>query len=777
MSNNIETKAENTFVFSGKLDDWKLSERKLQAVAERLGIQDALDKTKMSGIITKSQYETIRATEEANRSAEQVEQLELYGDNDEIIQEFIMGLVGKSKDTNIILQKLDETKTVDHPNGILITVVEELNGDIQTNEEVAYDIVVSRMEKVPYKNSKQYKDDTEKIIAKSNTVIKIENKERLKILRKAVAASDVEDRRQIVTDILEEQSKTNPSYKDVMRRIENIDDLTNMGDDDTEKKDKREKEVQLTAAGDRRNGGYRNYKERKHTGYQPKRQGGESGGNNYPRLQGRNNGNGGGRGQKNFGKCPHCQVTRQKDALTTPQINGSRTDSRIPIDTGILKPEDQAKEQEKGLSDILVDYGIGTETKTQEETAPHPEEEETDKEKEAEAEHPEEKMENNNNNIDLTTHYYQEFMVDGENRYILEVRKIGQDAVRHEGCGLDCTIWYNDVPLKDLEENKEFLKYVKEQRKNMGDNEFLNTPDGIHYAQYKVASPKTIWYEWKEYFSYLIAYNDSMKRQLRLDETMNDDEWIKWHAVNKKHQLEKRESKGYNTEYSGYNADDSSTESDDSSTTMPELIKRDDYSSSSEESSRMGIPDLEPRDDSTASSKDSMIGENVTVIHGQEENVSDLEHQMKYSDMWDKRPVGSLQDPEVQRDLASVNGSDPSVEVMTDNQRVQEANRANEEMADTIVEGTRVGIEIAVPRCDNVGLFQSRRRREYGFHDERSAETLVADGQQASTTYQRAIVMGASSARQYRIEESEDGETIYLWPADTSDDEDFHHAR
>ena len=55
MSNNIDTKAENTYVFSGKLEDWKLSERKLKAVAERLGIQDALDKNKMSGILTKSQ--------------------------------------------------------------------------------------------------------------------------------------------------------------------------------------------------------------------------------------------------------------------------------------------------------------------------------------------------------------------------------------------------------------------------------------------------------------------------------------------------------------------------------------------------------------------------------------------------------------------------------------------------------------------------------------------------------------------------------------------------
>ena len=36
------------------------------------------------------------------------------------------------------------------------------------------------------------------------------------------------------------------------------------------------------------------------------------------------------------------QVTRQKGALITPQIRGSRTDSRIPIDTGILTPEDQA---------------------------------------------------------------------------------------------------------------------------------------------------------------------------------------------------------------------------------------------------------------------------------------------------------------------------------------------------------------------------------------------------------------------------------------------------
>eukprot|EP00985_Skeletonema_marinoi_P020008 scaffold11691_cov76-Skeletonema_marinoi.AAC.3 len=421
MSNNIDTKAENTYVFSGKLEDWKLSERKLKAVAERLGIQDALDKNKMSGILTKSQYETIKAIDVANRNTRQVDQFKLYEDNEEIIGEFIMGLVGKSKDTNIILQKLDDTKTADHPDGILITVVEELNGDIQTNEEVAYDIVVSRMEKVSYKNSKQYKDDTERILAKSNTVIKIENKERLKILRKAVAASDVEDRRQIVNDIMEEQSKTNPSYKDVMRRIQNIDDLTNMGDDDTEKKDKREKEVQLTAAGDRRNGGYRNYKERKHTGYQQKRQGGESGGNNYPRSQGRNNGRG--QGQRNFGKCPHCHYPnpshppercfdnpankrkpnrfKNSDRYRNSDARGSSVDIQMN-QLDIEAPQNNkdielteantgfSKKQEKGLSDILADYGIGTKTKKQEETAPHQEGEETDKEEEAEAEQPEE---------------------------------------------------------------------------------------------------------------------------------------------------------------------------------------------------------------------------------------------------------------------------------------------------------------------------------------------------------------------------------------------------
>mmetsp|Transcript_31475 Transcript_31475/g.53720 ORF Transcript_31475/g.53720 Transcript_31475/m.53720 type:complete len:338 (+) Transcript_31475:189-1202(+) len=331
--------------------------------------------------------------------------------------------------------------------------------------------------------------------------------------------------------------------------------------------------------------------------------------------------------------------------------------------------------------------------KIEDRSAPHREGEETDKEEEeAEAEQPEEKMENNNDDIFLMTHYYQRVMVDRETRYILEDRKIGQDAVRYEGCGLDSTVWYNDVQFKDLEESKEFLKFVEEQRESMGEDEFLINSDGIHYSRFKVTSPNTRVDVLQEHINYLVAMND---------------EWIEWHAANRKHQLEKRESKGYNTEYSGYKADDSSTESDDSSTTMPELTRRDDSSSSSEESSRMGIPDLEMRDDSTASSKDSLIGENVMVKQGQEEIVSDLEHQMKYHEMWDGVPVGSLQDPVVQRDLASLKESDPSVEVMTDNQRAQEAKRAKEEMADAKVEGTRVGVEIAVPRYDTVGLFKS----------------------------------------------------------------------
>ena len=46
MNNNVDIKAENTYTFSGKTEDWKLSSRKLNAIARKQGWQDALDKIK-----------------------------------------------------------------------------------------------------------------------------------------------------------------------------------------------------------------------------------------------------------------------------------------------------------------------------------------------------------------------------------------------------------------------------------------------------------------------------------------------------------------------------------------------------------------------------------------------------------------------------------------------------------------------------------------------------------------------------------------------------------
>ena len=111
MNNNVDIKAENTYTFSGKTEDWKLSSRKLNAIARKQGWQDALDKTKMGTLITKSEYDTYKALGAANLTPGQASDVKLYEDNLELTNEFIMGLKGKSQHINVILQKLDDTKT------------------------------------------------------------------------------------------------------------------------------------------------------------------------------------------------------------------------------------------------------------------------------------------------------------------------------------------------------------------------------------------------------------------------------------------------------------------------------------------------------------------------------------------------------------------------------------------------------------------------------------------------------------------------------------------
>ena len=66
MNNNVDIKAENTYTISGKTEDWKLSSRKLNAIARKQGWQDALDKTKMGTLITKSEYDAHKANGAAN---------------------------------------------------------------------------------------------------------------------------------------------------------------------------------------------------------------------------------------------------------------------------------------------------------------------------------------------------------------------------------------------------------------------------------------------------------------------------------------------------------------------------------------------------------------------------------------------------------------------------------------------------------------------------------------------------------------------------------------
>lgn len=81
MNNNVDTKAENTYTFSGKTEDWKLSSRKLNAIARKQGWQDALDKTKMGTLITKSEYDTYKALDAANLTPGQANDVKLYEDN------------------------------------------------------------------------------------------------------------------------------------------------------------------------------------------------------------------------------------------------------------------------------------------------------------------------------------------------------------------------------------------------------------------------------------------------------------------------------------------------------------------------------------------------------------------------------------------------------------------------------------------------------------------------------------------------------------------------
>jgi hypothetical protein len=98
MNNNVDIKAENTYTFSGKTEDWKLSSRKLNAIARKQGWQDALDKTKMGTLITKSEYDTYKALGAANLTPGQANDVKLYEDN--------WSSGGRSRTRHVILEFL-----------------------------------------------------------------------------------------------------------------------------------------------------------------------------------------------------------------------------------------------------------------------------------------------------------------------------------------------------------------------------------------------------------------------------------------------------------------------------------------------------------------------------------------------------------------------------------------------------------------------------------------------------------------------------------------------
>lgn len=714
MNNNVDTKAENTYTFSGKTEDWKLSSRKLNAIARKQGWQDALDKTKMGTLITKSEYDTYKALGAANLTPGQASDVKLYEDNLELTNEFIMGLKGKSQHINVILQKLDDTKTDEYPDGVLITVVEELNGDMQMNEEVAQDIVITKLEKIVYNNAKQYKEDTEKVIAESNTIMQIENKERLKILRKAVAASAVDDKRQIIKDIMEEQSKTNPSFKETLRRMENLDDLANLEGYNAGKKDRKDKEIQLMAVGDRKEGGYRQHRERKQYGYQYRKQGGDNDRN--PKSQW-NQDEKGGRNRRKYGKCPHCE---HPNANHPPEKCFDNPANR-------KRPNKYKKADARGTS---VDIQM--------------------------------------NQLEVLLRF-----VDNEPK--------GSSATTSAGLTEE-----QNKRLQNIMADYGLTKHVKESESKMQDNtqdfnqhaqyDGQEEEETIQYAQDRITNPNTPYEEWKEYMLYLTSTSSSLQENLQLQE-MDESGWEEWYETNKRFQLQKREQEYQ--EATGYAADDSSMESE-SCKSMPVLVKRKECDDSTVSSDGLSMYSKESTE--VNKEKIELKAMNDVMNKATEEMISsDISTQMRYADMWDKYPHGSMEDPAVRRDLASINESPLSVEAMTDNQRIEEEIRATKATTDTKIIGIKIGTVIAVPHKDAVGLFVSRRRQEYGFHDERSEEMLVASGQETTPTYEEIVVLGMTSAKEYHIGESKDKKTLIMCPIYTSDEasdeEDFFLAR
>lgn len=379
MSDMREVKIDNTFTFSGKQEHWRLSHKKLQAKAKQNDWMDALNKNKVANIIGKSEYETLLAISEENRTDDQKEHIKLYEDNENLINVFILGLNAKSEQSEVILQKLEDTATDDNPDGILYYVVEELNEEIQVNEEVGLDIILSKMEKIEFESAAQYKRDVDVLAAKKRITGKISDKDKLKNMRKAIAKTDKADKKALIKDIMEELEESTPSFKKVCRKFENMEELAEeIDEEDDNKSSRKKKDIQMTSTDDEKKGGgyYKGYNNRR----QPKKYGGNG--------RGQQSTWNGGKQDREQKVCPHCKYrnpnhsldacfknpankgkSRKREAKATSiDIQMNKID--IPIknsEAAEPKQSEFSKKQVEGLDSILESYGINSKEEQKEE--------------------------------------------------------------------------------------------------------------------------------------------------------------------------------------------------------------------------------------------------------------------------------------------------------------------------------------------------------------------------------------------------------------------------
>ena len=757
-----EFRSENTFRYNGKPEGWKLAQAQIKSIASRRGIADALDKGKISTMIDKTTYDQIKAIADPTAlSGDQTAAAKLYEDNLELTEEFLLGLTGNSY-TNGILQKLEDTKTPEHPNGVLLRVLEELSGDMLQNEEVAQDILISKLEKIEYEDSKQYKKESEKIVAEAN--VNVSDREKIRIMRKAVVDSGLEagEKRQIIKDIMEEQDKAIPSFKAVCRTIENVDDLASSHD--SSKRDKKGKEVQLSAAYQKSEGtGYRNWKynDRKPTGYASK----GSKGNRYGDQK---------RSSKNFGTCKHCgfrnanhpeskcfenpdnkkkpnrfkKYAKSETGGTSVDIQMNRIDVPAPPKSKEECGEANSgftKEQRSALDDILREYGIGK-MHSEAEGLNNLQEvyDALEYYKNVKAHHMEKEVWTRNN----IGKFRREVQVGDRMMVITEPRKVGVTALVYEYRGMDPTTRYNDVYLHDDDEDG-FLQHIHCVIESIGVDEFLKQSDEAYFIAYKLLSESTPLYTWVWMMNICMDSNPELKERMKIDD-MTAEEWVRWYE--QQQQL---------------NRDVESEEGDDDDMGEMSLMQREtDEESSVESRDTVTMPGLVARSESTTSSDSSSSNMSMSVAsdngelpwygfssgHYYEESSapSDVEVPneitceftrtadesgrtifsiyswtdagFRYRDEHDYYPNASLYTPEEMWDLESLYLSAKSIEPMTDSQRQEEEQRAQEAMHDQAVVGIALGTEIAVPNIDGID----------GIHDPMDGEMAQQDGMDSS---------------------------------------------